>query len=178
MNVDALRGMRRLHEGDGNAHGRVLTAAQLALLTAVQDRLIPREGAQPGAGESGAAARVDKYLVGRTDWRVEVLAALKAVEVAAEKVGELGVRRDRVNGFLGLSDAERDAVLQGVEAAEPRLFAWLLRVTYTAYYSDPDVRRAGGFEVAPPQPGGFGLERFDPGRLESVRRRGRLWREA
>ena len=179
MNV--VRGLRPLDESEGGAvRGGVLTAGEMALLAAVQDRLIPREGALPGAGESGAAARVDGFLVERRDWRVEVLAALKAVEVAAGKVGELrpmGANEAR-GGFLDLTADEKDAVLQGVEAAEPRLFARLVRVTYTAYYTDPGVRRAGGFEVEAPQPGGYGLERFDPARLEGVRRRGRLWREA
>ena len=154
----------------------VLTTAQLALLAAVQDRLIPPEGDLPGAGQSGAAARVDSYLTERRDWRAEVLASLKAVEAAAAKVGEL--RAATAPAFQDLSGNEQDAALQGMEAVEPRLFARLLRITYTAYYADPTVRRAAGFEAEPPQPGGYGLEPFDPSRLEPVRRRGRLWREA
>ena len=196
MNV--VRGLRPLDESEGDgAAGRVLTHGQLALLAAVQNRLIPREGALPAAGESGAAERVDRYLAERSDWRAEVLAALQAVEAAAEKVGELGgglgetspsagvqgTRSPAAGGttdfrFLDLTHDEQDAALQGVEAAQPRLFARLLRVTYPAYYADATVRRAAGFEAAPPQPGGYGLERFDASRLEAVRRRGRLWREA
>ena len=154
----------------------VLTPTQHALLTAIQDRLIPRDGDLPGAGESGAASRVDRYLADRRDWRAETLAALKAVEVAAAKVGE--IRGAAGQSFLDLTPEEQDAALQGTEAAEPRLFARLLRITYTAYYADPAVRRAAGFESDPPQPGGYGLEAFDPARLEAVKRRGRLWREA
>jgi hypothetical protein len=155
-----------------------MTTAQHALLTAIQDRLIPREGALPGAGECGAAERVDRFLVERPDWRTDVLAALKAVEIAAASVGDLRSSGEVSRGFLDLTAAEQDATLQGIEAAEPRLFARLLRVTYSAYYTDPEVRRLAGYEAHAPQPGGYGLETFDPARLENVRRRGQLWREA
>jgi hypothetical protein len=165
--------------GDGDG-GRVLTAAQLELLTAVEDRLIPREGDLPGAGESGAAERVDGLLAERREWRPDVLTALKAIEVAAERlrmerslagVGMTGA------GFLGLSEDDRDAALRVVEAAQPRLFQRLLRITYTAYYTDPAVQRAGGFADAAPLPRGYEMETFDEARLEPVKRRGKLWRD-
>ena len=177
--LNAMRDLRPLNEPPGEPTPvTVLTTGQLALLTAVQDRLIPREGDLPGAGESGAALRVDGYLAQRPDWRAEVLAALRAVEVAAAKLWELRPTSEHESGFRGLTADEQDAALQGVEAAEPRLFARLLRVTYSAYYTAPEVRRLAGFESDPPQPGGHGLETFDSSRLENVRRRGRLWREA
>ena len=179
--LNAMRDLRPLDEPPGEPTPvTVLTQGQLALLSAVQDRLIPREGDLPGAGESGAALRVDRYLDERRDWRAEVLAALREVEVASVKVWELrpASAHEPARSFLGLTGDEQDAALQGMEAAEPRLFARLLRVTYSAYYSDPDVRRLAGFESDPPQPGGYDLEVFDASRLESVRRRGKLWREA
>lgn len=147
--------------------GPVLTEAQALCLAAVQDRLIPREGEMPGAGELGCAARVDTYLAERADWRVQVLAALQLVEAAA------GAR-----GFLSRSEEEQDAALAAVEAAEPVLFARLVRVTYTAYYTDERVQRTGDFITQPPLPAGHTMETFDATRLEPVRRRGRLWRDA
>ena len=179
--LNAMRDLRPLDEPPGEPTApTVLTAGQLALLVAIQDRLIPREDDLPGAGESGAALRVDHYLAARPDWRAEVLAALRAVQVAAVKVAQLrpNAAHEPDHGFLGLTPAEQDATLQGVEAAEPRLFARLLRITYTAYYADPEVRRRAGFESHPPQPGGYGLDTFDPTRLDPIRRRGKLWREA
>ena len=184
MNLDALKGGLRpldtaaLTGASPAAPPPDLTTAHLSLLSAVQDRLIPPEGDLPGAGQSGAAARANAYLAERPDWRAEVLAALEAVETAAARVAELRPPNGAERGFLDLTGDERDAALQGLEAAEPRLFARLLRITYTAYYTDPEIRRLAGFEALPPQPGGYGLEPFDTSRLENVRRRGRLWREA
>jgi hypothetical protein len=148
----------------------VLTPTQLAFLAAVQDRLIPREGELPGAGEAGGALVVDRYLAERAAWRPDVLAVLQAIDVAAGAAGR--------PSFLDLSGAERDAVLHAVEAAHPRLFRGLVRLTYAAYYTDAGVQRARGVTAAPPLPGGHTLPPFDESRLEPVRRRGKLWRDA
>lgn len=159
----------------------VLTGAQLAVLTAAQDRLIPREGEVPGAGEAGAAERVDGYLAERRDWRAGILAALQAIEVASERVQRLrpfDASDVASTGFLGLSGDERDAVLQAVEASHPLLFQRLLRLTYTAYYADGSVQRVGGFEAEPPLPRGNAVTMFDESRLEAVKRRGKRWRDA
>ena len=168
-----------------NCVPRVLTPSQLALLAAVQDWLIPREDALPGAGEAGAAEVIDRYLAERPAWRPNLLAALQAIDVAAhsaqaaQEVSPPPSRQvaDRT-GFLGLSGDERDAALRSVEAAQPRLFRWLLRLTYAAYYTDPDVQRARGVTAEPPLPGGHTLPPFDESRLEPIRRRGKLWRDA
>ncbi|HEU5314904.1 MAG TPA: gluconate 2-dehydrogenase subunit 3 family protein [Chloroflexota bacterium] len=160
----------------------VLTPLQVALLAAVQNRLIPPDGHVPGAGDAGCAERVDGYLVERREWRTELLAALQAVDVAAARIREsrsaLASAELEGTGFLNLSADERDAALTAVQAEYPRLFARLLRLTYTAYYTDPGVRSAAGFEADPPQPGGYGTTTFDEARLEPVRQRGKLWRDA
>jgi hypothetical protein len=186
--------------------GGVLTAAQLALLAAVQDRLIPREDALPGAGEAGAAAVVDRYLSERPSWRPHLLAALQAIDAAAqapyaahandadEARAADGTRADAgramrhapgaaanevgATGFLRLSPDEQDAVLRRVEAAQPRYFAWLVRLTYAAYYTDAGVQRARGVPVEPPLPRGHQLPTFDESRLDPIRCRGKLWRDA
>jgi hypothetical protein len=144
----------------------------MALLAAVQDRLIPHEGALPAAGESGAAQRVDGYLAERPSWRPELLAALRAIEVLAASGAE------RAEGFVGLAEEEQERVLHAVEAAEPRAFRWLMRLTYMAYYTDDSVQRAHGYAEAPPLPGGFTMSAFDEARLEPIKRRGKLWRDA
>jgi len=185
-----------------SAGGSVLSPTQLALLTAIQDRLIPREDDLPGAGEAGGAARVNAYLADRPEWRPDVLVTLEVIEAAAERVPDVRAVTVAATGatdaaritartagpatadepsraaFLALPDDERDAVLQGVEASHPRPFQRLLRLTYNAYYTDPAIRRAGGFEADPPQPGGYAIPPFDESRLEPIKRRGKLWRDA
>lgn len=184
-----------MHSGHpSESAGGVLTPSQLACLAAIQDRLIPPEGDLPGAGKSGAAERVDGYLAEQPEWRADLLAALRAIEVAAlrlhrrpgDALGEPAAATDEIAatggsgaaGFLDLSLDERDAVLRAVEAAHPRPFQRLLRLTYTAYYSDAGVQRAGGYATAAPLPRGYAMTTFDESRLEPVKRRGRLWREA
>jgi Gluconate 2-dehydrogenase subunit 3 len=146
---------------DGGA-ARGLTPAQLAHLAAIQDRLIPPEGALPGAGASGAAHRVDRLLAERPEWRADLLAALQAIGA----------------GFLDLDEDEQEAALRAVERAHPGPFRRLLRLTYTAYYTDPAVLRAHGYREEPPLPRGHPLTPFDESRLDPVRRRGQLWRDA
>src|SRR5688500_7764887 len=127
-NLNAVRDLRPLDETPGDpTRETVLTQGQLALLSAVQNRLIPPEGDLPGAGESGAALRVNRYLAERPDWSAEVLAALRSVEAAAVSVWELrpGSEHEPARGFLSLTAEEQDAALQGMEAAEPRFFARL-----------------------------------------------------
>ena len=69
-------------------------------------------------------------------------------------------------------------MLRAVEAAQPRLFWRLLRLTYTAYYADAGVQRALGYAAGPPLPRGHTVPAFDESRLESIRRRGKLWRDS
>jgi hypothetical protein len=157
----------------------VLTPDECALLAAVQDRLIPRDGDVPGAGESGAAHRVDGYLGERPQWRPELLAALQAIDVAARRVlVEQNGAPGESAGFLEVTADGQDAVLRAVEAAQPRLFWRLLHLTYTAYYADARVQRALGYAAGPPLPRGHALPPFDESRLEAIRRRGKLWRDA
>lgn len=160
---------------------RVLTTLQLALLAAVQNRLIPADGDAPAAGDAGCAERVDTYLVDRREWRTELLAALQAIDVAVERVRQ--ARSEPPSdlegaGFLSLTAEERDTALQWVEAKYARLFARLLRLTYTAYYTDPTIRRAAGFEADPPLPAGYDTTPFDASRLDPIKHRGKLWRDA
>ena len=69
----------------GQAGGyHVLTAAQRATLTAIQDELVPREGDRPSAGEAGGAAAVDSYLHARPTLRTDVLTVLAAVDASAQ----------------------------------------------------------------------------------------------
>jgi hypothetical protein len=164
--------------------GGVLTASQLALLRAAQDRLVPPEGDLPGAGEAGGAERVDGYLAARPALRPALLAALGAIEAEAERLLDQGPRPPEHPGgregpgFLALGPEGRDAVLQAVEAARPGPFRALLRHTYIAYYTHPPVLAAVGDPSPAPQPAGFPLAGFDESLLARVRQRGKRWRDA
>ena len=145
---------------------RILLPAELELLTLVQDELVPACGDLPGAGALGTALTVDGYLAERPQLRRPLLTALRAIEVAA---GEQPI--------ADLDPADRAAVLRRAEAHAPDAFAELVRQTYNAYYTRPDVQATLGVDE-PPQPAGFELPAFDETRLARVRAMGKLWRDA
>jgi hypothetical protein len=161
-------------------NGANLSAEQLALLEAIQNRLIPAGDGMPGAGDVGCAASIDRYLSERPGMRRPVIAALHAVEAAAAKQTDDAIQDDSGTthvAFLHLADSTRDEVLRAVETAEPELFATLLRQTYVAYYTNPVVLQVLGWK--PPQPDGFAIPPpFDESLLENVKQRGKLWRDA
>jgi hypothetical protein len=174
----------------------VLSGAQLALLGAIQDRLVPNAGAVPGAGELGCAARVDEYLAERPGLRLALLGILQAIEIEAAAAREIAapqaIEGERAGGreasegadddtrpvFLALRPEQRDAVLRAVEVSAPVGFRALVRQTYNAYYTHPVVQAAVGNTSPTPQPGGFPVERFDAARLARVKAAGRRWRDA
>ena len=161
-------------------NGAILTEDQLALLAAIQDRLIPAGDSMPGAGDTGCAQTIDRFLSERPALRRPILAALHAIEAAAGKVSE-GAGEGNAElthmAFLTLADAERDNVLRAVEAAQPDLFRALVNQTYSAYYTNPAVLLILGWN--PPQPEGFPTPPpFDEALLANVKQRGKLWRDA
>ena len=161
-------------------NGTVLTAEQLALLEAIQDRLIPAQDGMPGAGDAGCAKMLDRFLSERPALRGPVIAALSAVEAAAGETSQAPAEEHAESthmAFLALSDAERDAVLSAVESAHTDLFRTLLTQTYTAYYTNPAVLLVLGWN--PPQPEGYPTPPpFDEALLANVKQRGKVWRDA
>ena len=159
---------------------RVLTAAQCATLTAIQDELVPSAGELPGAGESGGTAAVDSYLHARPTLRTDVLTVLDAVTAAAQSRadGQSG-SASPMSPFVALPAVAQVAVLRAVEAEHPAPFRTLVELTYTAYYTNPAIQALLGPDGQPPQPHGYPPPApFDPRRLERVQQRGQLWRDA
>ena len=154
---------------DQTTPGFVLVESQRALLTSVLDRLIPPSGELPGAGELGVAGYIDRVTAGSVDLRKPILGALQQIEAAAG--------RSHASSFTDLSGERQDAVLRRVESSEPESFETLLQQAYNGYYSSPKVIEGLGLEARPPQPLGYELEPGDLSALESVRRRGRAYRE-
>ena len=150
----------------------MLTPAQLSLLGAILDRLVPAEGDLPGAGALGGAGEIDAILGARPALRPTLLEALRAIEAQGD--------------FLALSPEQQDGALRAAEGAAPGPFRALVRQAYSAYYSHPAVLRAVGYgppsgPPSGPQPAGFPQitqTPFDELRLDAVRQRGPLWREA
>ena len=107
-------------------NGTILTTEQLALLEAIQNRLIPAQDGMPGAGDAGCPMTIDRFLSERPALRRPVIAALNAVEAAAAGAASEATATATAGAthvaFLSLSDAARDEVLRGVETAHPELF--------------------------------------------------------
>lgn len=159
--------------------GEVLTAQQVALLAAIQNRLIPAQDEMPGAGDAGCARTIDRFLAERMALRRPIFAALNAVEAEAGERAHAAADDEATThvAFLALAVSERDAVLRAVEASQPDLFTTLLRQTYTAYYINPAVLDILGWR--PPQPEGYPTPPpFDESLLENVKQRGKIWRDA
>lgn len=145
---------------------RILTPSELELLTLIQDELVPAYGSLPAAGTLGAALTVDGYLAERPRLRRPLLTALRSIEAAA---GDQPVE-DR-------DSSDRVAILRQVEVDQPEAFLELVRQTYNAYYTRPDVQATLDID-GPPQPRGFELPAFDESRLARVQAMGKLWRDA
>jgi gluconate 2-dehydrogenase gamma chain len=114
-----------------------LTAAELRLLEAFMDRIIPEDDNGPGAVQAGAANYVDRILA---DWlsneKDSIAAGLAATDAYA--------RRAYGMPFADLSDERRDQVLTALEAGEAEGFAdsqnffnRARRLTIEGMFSDP-----------------------------------------
>ncbi len=155
-----------------HAHERssFLSPSQREILTAVVDGIIPPGDGVPGAGEVGAAQHVEGICGVSPQSRALLTSGLKAIEAASGSIHS--------RGFSSLSEDDRTAVLKQVESQEPEFFAVLVRETYSGYYSSPEVLRAKGLPLSPPQPEGYDIEPFDATLLEGVRKRGKAYRDA
>ncbi len=145
---------------------RFLSPHHIALLTAVQDELIPDEDGMPSTGSIGGARTVEAFLHERAELYEPIVVALDAIETDAEN-----------RPFLHRSSEERVNILKHAKLAAPEAFAELVRQTYNAYYTQPEIQAKLGVDLAP-QPAGFELASFDPSRLARVRAMGKLWRDA
>ena len=145
---------------------RLFNAEQLALLTKVQSQLIPAENDMPAAGSVGCASIVHEFLREHEELYELVLRALDCIE---KSTGDAS--------FIQLTSEEQIEILRFVEKSAPEAFAELVRQTYNAYYTRPEIQAKLGIHGAP-QPDGFDLPSFDVSRLSRVRSRGRLWRDA
>lgn len=155
-----------------HAHERsfFLPDSQRALLVVVIDRIIPPADGVPGAAEVRVAEHVEGISGVSPQARSLLANGLKAIEATSG--------RDHSKEFRDLSVEEKTAVLRDVESQHKKFFKVLVQETYSGYYSDPTVLRAKGLPVSAPQPVGYEVEPFDMSLLESVRNRGKAYRDA
>jgi hypothetical protein len=136
-------------------------------LISVLDTLVPAGEEFP---ESGALA-LDHLLAiaGASAEAGSLLArALDAIEAAA---GE-------ARGFAGLSAAQREDLLRGVERSHGEAFEALVRHTYDGFYSHPATIARLGLEPGPVQPRGHRIEPAALPDLARVAARGPIFRRA
>ncbi len=146
-----------------------LSAQQRSLLDAILDRLIPAEGAMPGAGQAGTAEYIDGVAGGSPRMARLFAEGLRSIESSAVKRG---------SNFVEMPGDKQDELLRNVESDKPAFFETLLMHTYNGYYSNPTVVEALGLEPRPPQPRGHEVEFGDFSSLETVAARGQAYRDA
>ncbi len=157
------------NESYPSRQGEAMDATGFTVLVAVLDRIIPRSGIMPGAGEAGVATFVQRELAKDID-----LAALFARGLEQISSDSL----DRGAPFTDLPDSSRDEVLRDVEVTAPEFFSALIKHTYGGYYTDRKILGLLGDDGRPPQPSGHPIERGDLSLLEAVRKRGAIYRRA
>ena len=143
--------------------------SQFALMRSVLDRIVPASEDLPGAGELGVAAYIDRVVGPSAE--LKRLFARGLIEI------DIGGQAQHSEGFVALSNAEKDGVLRQVESREPAFFQELVRHTYYGYYSDPRIVEILGLEARPPQPRGHVLEQGNLDLIENVKRRGQVYRD-
>ena len=108
----------------------VFTAAQLAILEAFVDRLIPTDESGPGARESGAVNYIANTLADfAAEEKPRFLAGLDALDQAARKA------HDR--GFADLSTTQQDEMLTAFENNSRPFFNRVRQLTIEGMFSDP-----------------------------------------
>lgn len=150
------------------AENAFFSPEQAALLKAILNRVIPPDGAMPGAGDLGAVEAIETALSGAPAARRLFLDGLAEVQLVAWRTTD--------QEFVALGASEQDAILKAVETARSDFFAQLVHHAYRAYYVHPTVVRALGLDPRPPQPLGHSLPSFDPALLDRVRARGPIYR--
>lgn len=148
----------------------MLSEEQRRVLVAVLDRIVPPNGALPGAGGLGVDAAIDKTLALTPRLRRLFLDGLAEIAVTAE--------RKTGRDFLALDPEAQESVLRTVEEAEPAFFAALVEHTYRGYYVLPEVHAAIGYTARPPQPLGHELAPWREDLLQLQVDRAPFWRRA
>jgi hypothetical protein len=145
------------------------SASARETLVAAMDELIPAEGEMPAASKAGGLNTLEAIAAGDADLRRNLKRAAASLAKRAKA---------RSKPFASLTSDERIAILTSLEKEEVPLFATLRDCVYEAYYLQPEVWSAVGFEFVGPDRPGPGLGTFDETILERVRGRAPSYRKA
>ena len=124
---------------------RFLSEAE-ALLVDVLDQIVPRDGDVPGAGEAGVGRYVGETLGAAPGLGALFSDGLLSVEGTGHEMYS--------KGFGVLPGDDRVNVLRRVETENEGFFKELVRLCYSGYYTDPEIRRLRGLDQTPPFPRG------------------------
>ncbi len=148
---------------------RFMSDGQLDLLRLMLNRIIPKEGTMPGAGDLGLAEFVEGVVGKQTSLRRLFSEAMAQVDILAG--------RRNADGFGALDSEAQDVVLKDIEGSNPVFFDELVRQAYNGYYTNRQVFER--LDYAPPtreqaerQP-----ELLDESLLEQQRKRAPFWRQ-
>lgn len=148
---------------------RKLRPAELNVLKAAMDEMIPKNGAMPAASEAGGVeylARLSGELPGLGDDLRRGLAALN--HESRSRFGK---------SFAALSSEERVEILKHLEKSSPKTFTTLRDYTYEAYYIQPQVWKLLDYTLYPTNGAGPKMKPFDEAVLANVRRKPKYYRE-
>ena len=142
--------------------------AQIELVTAILNRIIPANEKLPGAGEI-AVDYLDEAISGSSRLKRIFSHGLFQLEIDAYRLFS--------EVFPSLTGEQMDSVLRMVEADEAEFFDLLLRQTYNGYYIDPRIVKLLGLEARPPQPLGYKVDQGNITLIEKVKNRGLTYRK-
>ena len=128
--------------------------AQRAVLAALADVLIPASDGMPSAS-AGAVAE---------EGLNQVLAAVPSLEASLADVLARAKGREPAEFIAGLA------------RTDPAAYGVLTEVVTTAYFMNPDVRKAVGYTGQGPSPLDPRVDYMEDGLLESVIKRGPIYR--
>jgi len=145
-----------------------LAESEHRTLAAFLDAIIPptTDGRLPGAGAPGIIDGIEPLVCADPELRALVSDGPSSLDAAARSLASCS--------FVELAAEQRAEV---VSAVATELFQRVVLLVCKAYYQDPRVLDALGFEPRPPFPQGFAVAPTDPALLEPVRRRAPMYRK-
>ena len=141
---------------------------QTETLKDVVDCIIPAKDPMPAASDAGAVTFITSASSISTQSRKLIIEGLIQIEIIAQKQGFT---------YLQLQVQKQREILINMETNHNQFFKLLLKETYNAYYTNPEVLKLIGLPGHHPQPLGYELNQASLEILKPVRTRGEIWRQ-